>query len=78
MTTATLTSKGQVTLPKTVRTQLSLSTGDRIEFVEVAPGRYEIVPVVHDIQSLKGLLGSAEHVVSVKEMNQAIAKLGRT
>ena len=39
MTTATLTSKGQITIPAAVRKSLGVETGDRVEFVEVAPGR---------------------------------------
>ncbi|MCI4605520.1 AbrB/MazE/SpoVT family DNA-binding domain-containing protein, partial [Pseudomonas fluorescens] len=34
MATATLTSKGQITIPVQVRTALGLETGDRVEFVE--------------------------------------------
>jgi AbrB family looped-hinge helix DNA binding protein len=33
MTLATLTSKGQVTIPKQVRDSLRLHTGDKVEFV---------------------------------------------
>ena len=77
MAVATITSKGQITLPKAIRERLSLSTGDRIEFIEVAPGRYEIVPLVHDIRSLKGLVGPPGHVASLDEMNHAIAQMGR-
>ena len=35
MTTATITSKGQVTIPKDVRTRLGIDTGDRVKFVEI-------------------------------------------
>ena len=35
MATATLTSKGQITLPVDVRRALGVDTGDRVEFVEV-------------------------------------------
>lgn len=33
-----LTSKGQVTLPRTVRERLGLRTGDEIEFIEDSAG----------------------------------------
>ena len=34
MTTAKITSKGQITLPKQVRDRLGLGPGDEVEFVE--------------------------------------------
>ena len=43
MTAATITSKGQVTIPVDVRNQLGLQSGDRIEFsFNEATGRYEL------------------------------------
>ena len=39
MSTATLTSKGQITIPADVRRLLNVQTGDRVEFVQVEPGR---------------------------------------
>ena len=47
MTTATLTSKGQITIPASVRDALHIGTGDRVEFVEVHPGRYELAGRAH-------------------------------
>jgi AbrB family looped-hinge helix DNA binding protein len=45
MASATITSKGQVTIPVGVRSDLGLGTGDRIEFVlNETTGRYELVP----------------------------------
>ena len=38
MSTATLTSKGQITIPAAVREALRVGAGDRVEFVEIAPG----------------------------------------
>jgi len=35
--TATLTSKGQITIPLAVRQRLNLKTGDELEFDETAP-----------------------------------------
>ena len=38
MTTSTMTTKGQVTIPLDVRQRLGLDAGDRIEFVEIEDG----------------------------------------
>ncbi|MGA3195891.1 MAG: AbrB/MazE/SpoVT family DNA-binding domain-containing protein [Terriglobales bacterium] len=38
MATATLTSKGQITIPSRVREALGLEKGDRVEFVEQGKG----------------------------------------
>lgn len=43
MSTATLTSKGQMTLPKDVREALSLKPGDQVEFVRIG-NRFELRP----------------------------------
>ena len=40
MTTATITTKGQITIPAEVRSDLKVDAGDRVEFVQIAPGRY--------------------------------------
>ena len=76
MTTATLTSKGQVTIPLEVRQRLGLDTGDRIEFVLLADGEYAIKPAIDDVRSLKGLLRKPAKPVSVKDMNTAVRTRG--
>jgi AbrB family looped-hinge helix DNA binding protein len=43
MASSVVTSKGQITIPKEVRDALGVDAGDRIEFVEGAQGRFEIV-----------------------------------
>lgn len=77
MPRATLSSKGQVTIPKQVRQGLGISTGDRIEFIETAPGRYEVLAATHDVSALKGLLGKATKTASLEDMNDAVEKMGR-
>lgn len=77
MALATVSSKGQVTIPKQVRQGLGVATGDRIEFIEIAPGRYEVLAATRDIRELKGIVGKAKRIASVEEMNEAIAKMGR-
>ena len=58
MAAATLTSKGQSTIPLDVRRRLNLDVGDRIEFVEVADGEFVMRPAASDVRSLKRLLGN--------------------
>jgi AbrB family looped-hinge helix DNA binding protein len=71
MTTATVTSKGQITIPSSVRTELHVTSGDRIEFVKVSEGRFEIVAATKDVTSLKGII-KAKKAVTIDEMNEAI------
>lgn len=78
MTTATLTSKGQITIPAEVRRMLNVQTGDRVEFVQVEPGRFEIVAATRSVRELKGLFGKSERTVSIEEMNRTIAEHGAT
>jgi len=44
MATATLTSKGQLTLPAEVRAKLRLKAGDRVSFVETEDGGFMLLP----------------------------------
>jgi antitoxin PrlF len=76
MATATLTSKGQITIPAEVREVLGVDTGDRVEFVEVAPGRYEFIAATRSVTALKGMFGKPKKTVSIEEMNAAIARRG--
>ncbi len=76
MATATLTSKGQLTLPKSVRDRMGLDSGDRVEFVEVSDGVFNIVAATRDVRELKGMIAKSEKPVSLEEMNRAIAQRG--
>jgi antitoxin PrlF len=76
MASATLTSKGQVTLPKSVRERLGVETGDRLEFIESEQG-FLVVAATRDIRSLKGIVGQPKKPVTIDQMNRAIEKMGR-
>ncbi|QCP47823.1 AbrB/MazE/SpoVT family DNA-binding domain-containing protein [Trinickia violacea] len=77
MVSATVTSKGQVTIPADVRTQLGLSAGDRIEFVlNEATGRYEVIPATGSVTALKGVIRKPAKLISIDEMNAAIVEQG--
>ena len=76
MSSATLTSKGQITIPVDVRESLRIDAGDRVEFVQVEPGRFEIVPSTRSVRELKGMFGKTSKSVSIEEMNRAISRRG--
>ena len=76
MATATLTSKGQVTIPLGVRQRLKLDAGARVEFVEDAGGAFLLRPAVADVQSLKGLLRKPAKPVSIEDMKKAVRLRG--
>jgi AbrB family looped-hinge helix DNA binding protein len=77
MPTATITSKGQVTIPADMRKHLGLESGDRIEFsYNEATGRYEVYPATHSLASLKGVVRKPAKPVSIDDMNRAIAERG--
>ena len=75
MPTATLTTKGQITIPKEVRDHLGVDTGDRLSFVVREDGTVIVKPITRHVRELAGLLHrSAQLSVSVKEMDESIAK----
>ncbi len=71
---ATITSKGQVTVPKKVREQLHLSPGDKIEFLVEENGTVRVVPVTAKVTQLKGMVPKPRRVVSVEDMDEAVAR----
>ncbi len=73
MPLTTLTSKGQVTIPKEVREQLHLQTGDKIEFFTKENGETIIRPICKKVDEVFGRLKNSIHKsVSIEDMNQAI------
>jgi antitoxin PrlF len=76
MASATITSKGQITLPKSVRTKLGFESGHRVEFVETDAGHL-VKPATHDIRSLKGILPKPRRPVTIESMNRSLARMGR-
>lgn len=71
---ATLTSKGQITLPKPVRDRLDLHAGDRLDFVLKDDGLLEVVALKQPASKLRGILPKPPEPVSIEQMNEAIAK----
>jgi len=71
---ATLTSKGQLTLPKAVRERCGLRTGDRLDCIAREDGLIEIIPLKQPASKLRGILPKPAEPVTVEEMNEAIGK----
>lgn len=77
MLTATLTAKGQITIPVEIRNALKLDAGAQISFEEAQPGSYIFKPAVRvPVTALKGMFGKHPAPVSIAQMNAAIAKRG--
>ena len=76
MSTATLTTKGQITIPVDVRRALNVEAGDRVEFVQIEPGRFEVIATTRSVRELKGRFGKPKRTVTIEEMNAAIAAQG--
>lgn len=75
MAAATLTSKGQITIPIQVREALGLEAGDRIEFVETEAGEFTMIPANRSVRELNGMFkGKRKKAASIEEMNAAIAR----
>lgn len=75
MSSATLTSKGQITIPKDVRDALHLEPGDQLDFIIQDDGRVLVRPATLNVIDLKGILHrKGRRPVSVQEMHAAIVK----
>ncbi|MCF4164339.1 AbrB/MazE/SpoVT family DNA-binding domain-containing protein [Zavarzinia compransoris] len=72
MSSATLTSKGQITIPQKVRQDLGLSAGDRVDFVRLPGGGYAVIPASASIKSLKGIVPKPATPVTLEDMEAAI------
>ena len=73
MPVATMTSKGQVTVPLPVRRALGIEPGDQVDFVEV-DGGYMLRPRSRSLMSLYGYFGTWDGpTVTVEQMNEDIA-----
>lgn len=73
MSTATLTSKGQTTIPRDVREHLRLQPGDRLEFV-VKDNLVILRPATRKVTDLKGFLPKPGKALSLGAMDKAIRR----
>lgn len=77
MSIATMTSKGQITVPKDVREDLHLTTGSKVMFVRLRHGQYRIVPRTGSVEDFIGMLHDPDAPpMTIEEINDAIAEGG--
>ena len=75
MSTATLTSKGQVTIPKAVRDSLRLHAGDKVEFVVTESREALLRPITKKVDDVFGRLHmKGRKPVSIEKMDAGIRK----
>ena len=75
---ATISTKGQLTIPKAIRDHLSLHPGDKVMFFLEERGSVRFTPVTYPITSLKGMVPKPARTVTLEEMQTAIEQEGGT
>jgi len=70
----TLTTKGQITLPKALRDSMHLKTGDKIIFEELDNGAYLLKARTTDVSVLKGCIAYRGAPATLDDMDAAIAE----
>ena len=76
MPTSTITTKGQITIPKQIRNLLNIDKGDRVEFLVDENGTVTLWPVTTVVTELKGLVSKPEKYVSLQDMKNGIRDQG--
>ena len=72
---ATLTSKGQITLPKEIRDRLGLDAGSMLDFQVLPDNTITARAVKPDARRIRGLLKSPHAApLTVEQMDEGIAK----
>lgn len=77
MSVATLTTKGQVTIPKDVRDALGVGPGDKVDFVRMEDGNFAVLPASQSVKKLKGILKKPVTPVTLEAMDRAIVEGSR-
>ena len=76
MAAATITSKGQLTVPKEIRDALGVGPGDRLAFRVRADGVVTVEPEKLDVLTLQGSIRPRVKGVTLEAMEQAIRRSG--
>ena len=79
MSLTTITSKGQVTIPKKIRDSLHLETGDKVEFILTPTNEVILRPVTKKVDDVFGLLENYKKVepIPIEEMDEIVKQKKR-
>lgn len=72
MSTAVVTSKGQVTIPHDIRQQLNIHKGDKLNFIVTGEHSCKIIPASIDIHDLIGCMQSNKPAPTIEQMDSDI------
>jgi len=76
MTAVTVSSKGQLVLPKRIREQLKLKAGDRVDLQIEDDEKIVLRPLRKSLADLEGFLPKPPRAVSLEEMEETISSAG--
>jgi antitoxin PrlF len=74
MSESTLSSKGQVTVPKAIRMRLHLQPGDRLRFVVEADGAVRLAAATQDLAALRNILPRQKKRATLADIEATIKK----
>lgn len=74
----TMTTKGQVTVPREIRARLGLKSGDKMAFTMLSDGTVVMRPKIRKLMDLAGSLArEGQPSVAIEDMNAFSASNGR-
>ncbi|MBO9524255.1 MAG: AbrB/MazE/SpoVT family DNA-binding domain-containing protein [Nocardioidaceae bacterium] len=74
MPQATMTSKGQITVPKEVRDELGIVPGTKVDFVRVSDREYRLRPKNRSVEDLFGIIKYDGPPITLEDMERGIAE----
>jgi AbrB family looped-hinge helix DNA binding protein len=74
MSESTISSKGQVTIPKAIRTRMKLKVGDRLRFVVEADGSVRLAAATRDVSTLRTILPRPKRRATLEDIDRAIRR----
>jgi antitoxin PrlF len=74
MSESTISSKGQVTIPKAIRTRMHLKVGDRLRFVVETDGSVRLSAATRDVSTLRDILPRPKRRATMDDMQSAIRR----